>query len=75
MEEYENSVKFVNNNKSDAAKLIVEQGILPNEAIAEKAIPTCNIVFIKGEDMKRVAKVNLQMLFDINPQSVKGNAR
>ncbi len=70
MEEYENSVKFVNNNKSNAAKLIVEQGILPNEAIAEKAIPTCNIVFIKGEDMKRVAKLNFQTLFDINPQSI-----
>lgn len=70
MNEYEKSVKYVNENKSDAANLIVEQGILPNEAIAQKAIPTCNIVFIKGEDMKRVAKLNLQMLFDINPQSI-----
>jgi len=70
MEEYEASVNFVNKNAADAAKLIVEQQILPNEAIATKAIPNCNITFIAGADMKRVAKANLQMLFDSNPQSV-----
>ncbi len=70
MQEYEKSVEYVNKNKSDAAKLIVEQGILPSEPIAEKAIPTSNIVFIKGKDMQRIANANLKMLFDSNPQSI-----
>ncbi|NCC86935.1 MAG: ABC transporter substrate-binding protein [Clostridia bacterium] len=70
MDEYEASVEYVNKNAADAAKLIVEQQILPSEAIATNAIPNCNITFIAGLDMQKIAKANLQMLFDSNPQSV-----
>ena len=70
MDEYGASVKYVNKNPADAAKLIVEQQILPSEAIATNAIPNCNITFITGTDMQKIAKANLQMLFESNPQSV-----
>ena len=70
MKEYKSSVDFVNANKEEAAKYIVAQGILPKEPIAIKAIPNCNMTFIEGKDMKRIAKQNLQVFFDSNPQSV-----
>ncbi|MEG2074540.1 MAG: ABC transporter substrate-binding protein, partial [Angelakisella sp.] len=41
-------------------------------AVAKKAIPKCNIVFLAGEDMKQAASGFLKVLFDANPQSVGG---
>ncbi len=70
LDEYKKSVDFVNSNKEEAAKYIVELGILPKEALAIKAIPNCNITFIAGSEMKKVVQLNLQMLYDSNPQSV-----
>ena len=60
------------NNIDDAAALIVEAGILPSEAIAKKAIPNCNIVFITGADMKSAVNNMLTVLFDSNAKSVGG---
>ena len=52
--------------------MIAELGIGPAAAIAEKAVPNCNIVFLTGNEMEQVAKANLQVLFDANPSSVGG---
>ena len=41
-------------------------------AVAEKAIPYCNIVCITGEEMKSSVQGYFQVLFDQNPQSVGG---
>lgn len=41
-------------------------------AIAEKAIPYCNLVCITGDEMKTATEGYLQILFDLNPQAVGG---
>lgn len=72
LKEYGESVAYVNSNPSEAASLIASEGILASAAIAEKAIPNCNITFITGDEMKTITQSNLQVLFDANPSSVGG---
>lgn len=72
LENYKESVEIINKADDNAAKLIVEAGIIPKEPIAKKAIPTSYITFITGEEMKTLTKDNLQVLFDANPKSVGG---
>ena len=71
LNEYMQSVDFTNNNIDEAAKLIAENGIVPEE-VAKKAIPECNITFIEGNDMKEKLDEYLQVLYDANPKSVGG---
>lgn len=71
LEEYEASTKYVNENVADAAQLMEKFGIF-KAAVAEKAIPYCNITFISGEDMRRTVTGYLQVLFDQNPKSIGG---
>lgn len=72
--EYENSTLYVTNplNADAVAELAVKREIIPAAAVAKKAIPKCNIVFLAGEDMKQAAGGFLKVLFDANPQSVGG---
>ena len=49
-----------------------EYGIIEKEAVAAKALPYCNIVCIKGDEMKSDVSGYLQTLFDQNPKSVGG---
>ncbi|HPJ03107.1 MAG TPA: ABC transporter substrate-binding protein [Candidatus Limiplasma sp.] len=71
MQHYAASVEFVNANMDEAAALIGAYGIVP-EAVARKALPTCNIVFIAGEDMKTKLSGYLEALFAQNPKAVGG---
>lgn len=71
MAKYEESVGFVNNNVSDAAAMIEALDIVP-AAIAEKAIPACNIVFVDGSEMKHALGGYLSVLASQNPQAVGG---
>lgn len=72
LDAYHSSVDFCNENLAEAAVLIGNLGIVP-EAIAEKAIPDCNIVCIEGEEMKTSLKSYLDILFQQNPQAVGGS--
>lgn len=72
LREYEKSSAFVNENIDEAAKLIVDAGILGNVEIAKKAIPNCNISFSKGEAMHKAAEGMLTVLFEANPKSIGG---
>ena len=69
--EYEASVAYVNANVKEAAALIGEFDIFA-APVAEKALPYCNITFIKGEEMKAMLEPFYQMLFDQNPASTGG---
>ena len=71
LEEYKASVDYVNGNVSEAAQL-VEKFDIVKAAVAEKALPFCNITFISGADMKAPIGGFLQVLFDQNPASVGG---
>lgn len=71
LEEYKASTEYVNQNPAEAAQLVEKYGIV-KAAVAEKAIPHCNITYIDGEEMKTALSGYLQVLFDMNPASVGG---
>jgi len=71
LQEYADSVQWVNANVADAAKLVGNYNIV-DAAVAEKAIPNCNIVCITGSEMKDKLSGYLSVLNDQNPQSVGG---
>ena len=72
MQHYEDSVTFVNANTADAAQLIGSYDIVP-AAVAEKALPACNIVFIAGDEMQAKLSGYLNVLFEQNPKAVGGS--
>lgn len=73
LEDYKNGIDKIFQNTETAAKSIAKNGIVPNEAIANKALPNCNIVFLTGEDMIRISNEMFRVLFDANPKSVGGS--
>ena len=70
--DHKESVRFVNENPSQAATIIESLGIVGKAAIAEKAIPGCAISAIAGEEMREALSGYLQVLFELNPASVGG---
>lgn len=72
LEEYKASIDFAVNNVEETANLCETFSIIPKAAMAKKAIPNCNIVFITGEEMKKSVSANLQIFFDADPKSVGG---
>jgi len=71
LEEYRKSVEFVNANIPEAAQLIEKFNIF-KAAVAQKALPYCNITFMEGEEMKDKVKGYLNVLFEQNPKSIGG---
>ncbi len=71
LDSYASSVEYVNANVADAAALIGKYGILEG-AVAEKALPYCNITFIEGEEMREKLSGYLDTLFAQNPDAVGG---
>ena len=71
MERYQESVTFVNDHAEEAAKMIGNYDIIPEE-VAKKALPECNIVYIDGAEMKEKLSGYLEVLKQENPQSVGG---
>lgn len=71
MERYQESVSYVNDHTDEAAKLIGDYDIVPEE-IAKKALPECNIVYIDGSEMKEKLSGYLEVLEQENPQAVGG---
>lgn len=69
--EYRASTEFANENVSEAAQLVEKYGIA-TAAIAEKAIPYCNITCMEGAEMKAAMQVYLGVLYEKNPDSVGG---
>ena len=73
MAEYEASVNFVNDpaNLETAAQYTEDFDIIA-AAVAQKAIPQCNIVFMTGEEMQQATQGFLEVLFEADPASVGG---
>ena len=72
LKDYAESVEWVNSNVADAAQLIAQYGIVEAAAIAEKALPHCNIVCITGEEMKETLSGYLAALAEQEPTAVGG---
>ena len=72
LDEYAEAIAYVNDEPAKAAVDIAAAGILPNEKIAEQAIPMCNIVYITGEAMKDSIAPLMDILYQANPNAVGG---
>ena len=68
---YAESVEWVNANTAEAAELIGGYDIV-DAAVAEKALPYCNIVCITGTEMMDMLSGYLSVLWEQNPESVGG---
>lgn len=71
LSDYVSSVGYVNSDINAAAALI-EKYEIASAAVAEKALPNCNITLIKGEEMKNSVSAYLQVLADYDMSSVGG---
>lgn len=72
LEEYSASVSFATENIDEAAKHCATYGITASEAIAKKAIPTCNLCYVTGAEMKNNVNGYYNVLFNADPTSVGG---
>lgn len=74
LETYAASVEYVNgqDNLEQAAQLAEKYDIV-KAAVAQKAIPACNIVCITGDEMQHKLDGFLQVLYDANPAAVGGS--
>ena len=71
LSEYAASTDYANANPAEAAVLVEKYGIV-KAAVAEKALPECNLVCITGGDMKTAVGGYLQTLYDLKPEAVGG---
>ena len=71
LQNYAASVEGVNGNTAEAAALVGEYGIV-DAAVAEKALPYCNIVCLTGGEMKDKLSGYLKVLSEAEPSSVGG---
>ena len=71
LREYHESVEWVNANVTEAAAIIGGYGIV-DAAVAEKALPYCNIVCLVGKQMQDKLSGYLDALYAQEPGSVGG---
>lgn len=72
MSDLEASIAFANENVAEAAQEIAALEIIPAAKVAEKALPSCRLVFVSGEDMQAQAAPLYDILFAADPASVGG---
>ena len=72
MADLENSIAFALENNEAAAQEIAAQGIIPAAAVAQKALPNCQLLFIHGEEMQSHATALYEILHSAKPASVGG---
>ena len=72
LEEYEESIKFATQNIDEVAAYCETYKIAASAAIAKKAIPTCNLCYVVGTDMKDNVNGYLNVLFNADATSIGG---
>lgn len=72
LEEYKASIEFAKTDVDNAAKHCATYKITASEAIAKKAIPTCNLCYVTGKDMKTNVNGYLNVLFTADKKAVGG---
>lgn len=71
--EYEASIRYMQENVSETAEIIVSQGIFAGAAaVAAAAIPKCNVTFVSGSDMKSALIPFYEAIYAISPSSIGG---
>ena len=72
LSDYEASANFANSDVETTAQYVEELQIIASAAMAKQAIPQCNIVCVKGEEMKELVSDFLKVLHEANPKAVGG---
>ncbi len=74
LKEYESSISYMTSEEGaeGAAALTVEYKLLPNAKIAAQSIKRSSIVCITEKEMKKDVSAMLKVLFEANPDSIKG---
>ena len=72
LEEYGKSVALLEEDPAAAAQKIEACGIFAKAAVAEKAIPRCNLCFITGADMQAALAAFLETMAASAPESIGG---
>ncbi len=72
MADYAASIEAANADPATTGTHCETYGIVAKAALATKAIPQCNIVWVTGEEMKTQLSGYLQVLFEADPASVGG---
>ena len=72
LEEYEASIKFASENIDETATHCATYKITASDVIAKKAIPTCNLCYVTGKDMKNNVNGYYGVLFNADPTSIGG---
>ena len=70
LKEYKTSVEYALNDPKSASGLIEKYGILQSAAIAEKALPNCNICYYDGDEMQDMVSEMLAVLYNENPKLI-----
>lgn len=75
LNDYEKSIDFMKDeaNLSEAAEMVAAHGIAANAAIAAKAIPQSNLIFMSGAEMRSAIQSYYEVLFSANPASIGGS--
>lgn len=72
MEGYAASVEAANSDLEGTAALCEQYGVVAKAALAQKALPQCNIVFETGDEMKSDLETYFNVLYAADPTSVGG---
>ncbi len=72
MADLEASIAFANEHVAEAAQEIAALEIIPAAKVAEKALPSCRLVFVSGQEMQDQSAPLYEILFSSNPASVGG---
>lgn len=72
LREHADSANKANEDIQAVAEMVEKLGIIEKAAIAEKAIPYCNITCITGEEMKQALSGYFTVLHQQNPESIGG---
>jgi NitT/TauT family transport system substrate-binding protein len=73
VQEQSDSVDTVNSDPAAASQLVVNEGIIADASVAEKAIPNCNLVCMTGSDMYTSLQGYYKVLYSEDPSSIGGN--
>lgn len=72
LRDYEKSIKAAQTDVAGTAALCEETGVVAKKAIAQKALPQCNIVYRVGDEMKADVNAYLKVLYDASHAAVGG---
>ncbi|MEG0291474.1 MAG: MqnA/MqnD/SBP family protein [Anaerovoracaceae bacterium] len=72
MNDYRDSVDFVNNDQKEAAKLIVKNKIIADVNVAQKSIKRCNIVLFDSQESQATLSTFYDTLSKIDKKSIGG---